>query len=199
MFSGKAKKDKNDKSEDGSDGEDDDMDEKEWCSVSSDSGKAKVVHVQSSDKNKGGKKTKEKKVKLAPEEAKRIKEENSKLVKTVKKVMSLLDSSMKDANKATKSSNADQQFKNEVWAAKEILKNAKKVEKKYKERTLEELSFEHTEETAKALKAQLDKKATAILQIDSMLSGGFDPSQLEQFAEAAKRRKMDKENAQDVS
>ena len=150
-------------------------------------------------RTKEGKKTKEKKVKLAPEEAKRIKEENSKLVKTVKKVMSLLDSSMKDANKATKSSNADQQFKNEVWAAKEILKNAKKVGKKYKERTLEELSFEHTEETAKALKAQLDKKATAILQIDSMLSGGFDPSQLEQFAEAAKKRKMDKENAQDVS
>ena len=106
---------------------------------------------------------------------------------------------MKDANKAAKSSNADEQFKNEVWAAKEILKTGKKLEKKYKDRTLEELSFEHTEETAKALKVMIDRKATAILQIDSMLAGGFDSAQLEKFAEAAKQRKSDKENAQDVS
>ncbi len=175
------------------------MDEKDWCSVSSDSDKAKVVHVHSSDKGKKSKEAKQKKPKLEPEEAKRIKEENSKVVKTVKKVMTLLNGSMKDANKAAKSSNADEQFKNEVWAAKEILKTGKKLEKKYKDRTLEELSFEHTEETAKALKVMIDRKATAILQIDSMLAGGFDSAQLEKFAEAAKQRKSDKENAQDVS
>ena len=202
MFSGKEKtekKEKNDdKSESNSDGEDSDMDDKEWCSVSSDD--AKVVHVYEGGgkNNKGTKGKKEKKQKVDPEEAKRIKEENSKLIKTVKKVVKELDSGMKDASKAAKSSNADEQFKKEVWAAKKILTNAKKVEKKYKERTLEELSFEHTEETAKALRAQLHKKATAILQIDNMLAGGFDESQLEQFAEAAKKRKHDKQNAKDA-
>lgn len=198
LFSGKGKKDKNDeKSESQSDGEDDDIDEKDWESVSSE--EAKVVHIhEGGNKSKKGNKGKEKKRKLDPEEAKRIREENGKLMKTVKKVVKELESSMKDANKANKSSNADEQFKKEVWAAKSILTAAKKLEKKYKERTQETLSFEHTEETAKALKAVLDKKAKAILQIDSMLAGGFDEDQLEQFASAAKKRKEDKEKAEDV-
>lgn len=195
-ISGKSKKEeeKEDESDSG-----EPLDEKEWCSVSSD--EAKVVHVHENNKvrkGKSGKTGKDKKVQLDPEEAKKIKEENSKVMKVVKKTIAVLEPCIKAANKASKSTHADEDFKNEVWAAKEIVKKAKKLQDKYKGRTQEQLTFEHDEETAKIMKDHVDKKVSAINHVAEIVAGGFDPTQLELLCEAAKKRKQNHDKAQDV-
>lgn len=188
-----GKNDKDDENDNGSEA----LDEKEWCSVSSD--EPKVVHVHEKKEKKGKTVTsKDKKVRLDPEEAKKIREENTKLMKGVKKIIAMLEPCLKAANKASKSAHADETFKNEVWAAKEVLKKAKKVQDKYKAKTQEKLELDHDEETAKQLKEHLDKKVQAINHVAEIVAGGFDPSQLELLCDAAKKRRTTHEEAKDV-
>lgn len=168
-------------------------------SISSDEGHTKVIHVQEGG-GKGGKKSnkKAKKAQLSPEEKKELKEKNSKVLKLTKKTCKELEPVVKSCNKLLKSKAADQSFKDQVWAAKKLLKDARKVEAKSKEKDVE-LSFDSTEEGVKDLKKSLEGKEKAIQQLESMLAGGFDEEHLEKITGMVKQRVKDKQDAVDVS
>lgn len=169
-------------------------------SISSDEGHTKVVHVQGGSGGKGDKKAKKaKKVQLSPEEKKELKEKNSKVLKLSKKAIKELEPVVKSCNKLLKSKAADQSFKDQVWAAKRLLKDARKVEAKSKDKEVE-LSFDScTEDGLKDLKKSLEAKEKAIQQIESMLAGGFDDEHLEKITGLVKQRQEDKANAVDLS
>ena len=166
------------------------MDEKDWCSVSSSDGnKKKVVHIHEKGGSKGKGQKKQKTLKLSEDEMKALKEQNQAVMKVVKKALKELEPLVRPATKATASANSDEQFKKEVWALKEVVKEAKKIEKKHKDSKQNSLSFDHSEDTIAALKEHIQKKQKAIENVDAMLQGGFDPAHLELLASAAKRRK----------
>lgn len=172
----------------------DNLDEKEWCSVDSSDGEKqqKIIHVHENKGTKGGKKAKQ--LKMSEEEKKALKENNQAVMKIVKKALKELEPLSKSASKTMTSANSDEQFKKEVWALKQVVKEAKKVERQHKDNKQTSLSFDHNEETIAALKEQIQKKQKAIENVDAMLQGGFDAAHLELLASAAKRRK----DAQDV-
>ena len=172
------------------------MDEKDWCSVdSSDDEKKKIIHVHETTGGKGGNQKRAKTLKLSGEEKKALKEQNQGVMKIVKKALKELEPLSKAASKTMNSANSDEQFKKEVWALKQVVKEAKKVERQHKDSKQTSLSFDHNEETIAALKEQIQKKQKAIENVDAMLQGGFDAAHLELLASAAKRRK----DAVDVS
>ena len=172
------------------------MDEKDWCSVdSSDDEKKKIIHVHETKGGKGGNQKRPKTLKLSEEEKKALKEQNQGVMKIVKKALKELEPLSKAASKTMNSANSDEQFKKEVWALKQVVKEAKKVERQHKDSKQTSLSFDHNEETIAALKDQIQKKQKAIENVDAMLQGGFDAAHLELLASAAKRRK----DAVDVS
>eukprot|EP00435_Cladocopium_sp_Y103_P059941 s590_g21.t1 len=87
--------------------------------------------------------------------------------------------------------------------SKEIVKGAKKIQEKYKGRTWEALTFEHTEQIGKDLKESLLKGCKCIDSVESMLNGGFDEEQIKRLAEQASEKKKEiaerAEQAEDVS
>eukprot|EP00434_Breviolum_minutum_P009200 symbB.v1.2.008107.t1/scaffold456.1/size203390/10 len=172
------------------------LDEKDWCSVdSSDDEKKKIIHVHETKGGKGGNQKRPKTLTLSEEEKKALKEQNQGVIKIVKKALKELEPLSKAASKTMNSANSDEQFKKEVWALKQVVKEAKKVERQHKDSKQTSLSFDHNEETIAALKDQIQKKQKAMENVDAMLQGGFDAAHLELLASAAKRRK----DAVDVS
>ena len=172
-------------------------------SISSDEGKKKVVQIIEKVEGKGGKKaagkSKSKKPDLSEEEKKAIKDGNAKVAKLAKKCISNLDAVIKQGNKAAKFDHAGQDLKDQLDAAKTLVRNAKKIEEKYKSKTWEELKIEMTEDGLKELKTSLEDKIKAVNQVEAWVKGGLDEQQLEKLNAMAKKRAEDKKNAKDVN
>ena len=168
-------------------------------SISSDEGHTKVLQIQGGSSGKAGKKAvKKAKPSLSAEEKKDLKEKNGKVLKVCRKAIKELGPVVKSCNKLTNSQAADEPFKEQVWAAKELVKNARKLEAKSKAKTEEEFSFDSTEEGIKDLKKSLEAKEKAIRQVESMLAGGFDEEHLEKIKGMVKQKNDRRANAKDA-
>ena len=129
-------------------------------SISSDEGRTKVAQIQGGSNGKvAGKKAKKAaKASLSAEEKKWLKEKNGKVLKVSRKAIKELEPVVKSCNKLMRSKAVDNAFKEQVWAAKELIKNARKLEAQSKAKKEEELSFDSTEEGIKDLKKSLEAK-----------------------------------------
>ena len=172
-------------------------------SISSDEGKKKVIQIIEKVEGKGGKKaagkSKSKQPDLSEEEKKAIKDGNAKVAKLAKKCISNLDAVIKQGNKATKFDHAGQDLKDQLDSAKTSVRNAKKIEEKYKSKTWEELNIEMTEDGLKELKTSLEDKIKAVNQVEAWVKGGLDEQQLDKLNAMAKKRAEDKKNAKDLN
>jgi hypothetical protein len=183
---------------------DEDECEQDYMSISSDDDKPKVVYVQGGPKGKAKAAPKKAaKPDLTEEELKTLKEENAKVNKLCKKVQTMLEPVLKQCNKPSKAPAAPKSFHDQIWAAKEIVKGAKKIQEKYKGRTWEALTFDHTFEVAKDLKESFLKGCKCIDSLESMMNGGFDEELIKSMADSAseKRKEIQKraDKAEDVS
>lgn len=158
-------------------------------SISSDEGKTpKVIHVtQSSGKTKGGKKAKMQS-NLSAEELKQVRKDNAKVAKACKKHQDKLESLLKLCNKASKSCHAPESFKQEISAAKDVLKDCKKIQDQVKDRTEETLTFQH-EGHIEELMTSLEKHMKCIDTLKSLTDGGMNPEDIEKIMAAAKEKK----------
>ena len=166
-------------------------------SISSDEGKVKVVHVKDSTAS-SSKKAAKAKPDLSPEELKERKKENAKVAKTCKKLVDKLDPLLKTCNKACKGDFATQAFKDQVNGAKIILKAAKNIQDKCKDKTLEKLEFEHTEEVTTDLMNSLKKNLKCFETMSALVAGGMDTEDIQHLAEAAKQKKQKRDNSVDI-
>ena len=176
----------------------DDLGDGDWMSISSDEGKCKVVHVHESSAKRTGSKAK-KENKLFAEEMKAVRLENGKVSKTCKKHETKLEPLLKICVKLSRSSHATQQFKDETTAAKDILKQCKKVQEAFKNKTTDKLSFEHDDSVVTELMASLGKQLKCIETLKSLTEGGMKAEDIENIVQAAKEKKKSAEAAVDVS
>ena len=178
------------------DASDDDLADGDWMSISSDEGKAKIIQITEAATKKGEKKTK-KESKLSREDLKSLRQENGKLSRSCKKYQEKLEPLLKLCNKASKSCHATEAFKNEMNAAKDVLKDCKKVQEQHKNKTEETLTFDHDGHIVE-LMASLEKHLKCIETLKTLTDGGMDTAEIENLMKAAKEKKNRHEDSRDV-
>lgn len=173
------------------DDEQDDLDDGDWMSISSDEGKAKVIHVH--EKASASKKSKKDKKEntMSPEEIKAMRQENGKTARRAKKIQGWLEPLIKTCNKAAKASHTEDGFKEQIAAAKDIVKDCKKLvdKQKQKNKALETLNLEYTEELVKELQKSLEKHLKCHQTVGALKNGGMDADEIEALVASATARK----------
>lgn len=171
------------------DEDDEGVDEADWMSISSDEGsKTKVIHVHEAKGNSSSSKKKKKVEKMSAEETKAMRAENGKTSKLCKKVQGLLEPVLKQCNKAAKASHTAEDFKNEINAAKDIIKECKKIIEKQKGKATETLIFQYSEDVAKELKKSLEKNLKCHETVGALKNGGMDADEIAALVSAATAR-----------
>lgn len=180
------------------DDEQDDLDDGDWMSISSDEGKTKVIHVHEKEKASSSKKSKKEKNTMSAEETKAMRQENGKTARLAKKIQGWLKPLIKTCNKAAKASHTEDGFKEQIAAAKDIVKDCKKLVEKQKNKALEKLSLEYTEELVKELQKSLEKHLKCHQTVGALKNGGMDADEIEALVSAATARKAKDARVQNV-
>lgn len=110
-----------------------------------------------------------------------------------------LEPLLKQCNKAAKASHTAEDFKNEISAAKEVVKECKKIIEKQKGKAMEALTCQYTEDVVQELKKKMEKGLKCHETVGALKNGGMDADEIAALVTAATARQAQHGKAVDVS